>query len=479
MGLVVGGASLGVLSLVTEQPAGNTPPATPQVTAPVSADNNVDVEGREISVEAPTDVVATEVNPVPRAAEPQVEIAQPVLDTSPADVPTTAGVAGAMDAPEAVFDELELAATAEEPVLPNPQSVSPQVPVNESDLTVSTTPAALPEPQVIAVAEGEAVAPPTGDIAAPMPMTEEIVVALPEAIAPQIISPEPELPLPPATPPRLIGLPPLAEQAAPSLPSGNGGVVVNRITAIKPEVPDEPLTVSEDEEVAANETALSSYATPFENPDNDPLLAMILLDDGSMKDAAILLKKVPFPVTVVLDPTIPDVVARMRDYRVEGIELGVLSVLPTGAAPEDLAVAFEATFGALPETVLLLDMGDGGLQNDRAVTEQAMEGLASSGRGIVSVSQGLNAALRAAEKYAVPAAVIYRDLDGEGQDARVIRRFMDQAAFKARQESGVILLGRLRPDTISAMQLWGAANRLGQTTVAPVSAILKENAASE
>ncbi|MGY9033893.1 MAG: divergent polysaccharide deacetylase family protein, partial [Rhodobacterales bacterium] len=142
------------------------------------------------------------------------------------------------------------------------------------------------------------------------------------------------------------------------------------------------------------------------------------------------------------------------------------------ATPTDVEIALEATFATLPETVLLLDAGDGGLQNDRAVTEQAMERLAKDGRGIVVVSKGLNMALRAAEQVDVPAGVIFRDLDAEDQDARVIRRFLDQAAFRARQESGVLLLARVRPNTISALVLWGTVNRAGQVAVAPVSAVL-------
>ena len=137
-------------------------------------------------------------------------------------------------------------------------------------------------------------------------------------------------------------------------------------------------------------------------------------------------------------------------------------------------MTLEATFAALPETILLLDAGDGGLQESRAVTEQAMVGLSADGRGLVTVSKGLNMALRAADQADVPAGVIFRDLDSEGQDARVIRRFLDQAAFRARQESGVLLLGRMRADTISALVLWGTANRSGQVAFAPASAVLSK-----
>jgi polysaccharide deacetylase 2 family uncharacterized protein YibQ len=88
------------------------------------------------------------------------------------------------------------------------------------------------------------------------------------------------------------------------------------------------------------------------------------------------------------------------------------------------------------------------------------------------VSRGLNTALRAAAEQGVPTGVIYRNLDGEGQGARVIRRFMDQAAFRARQDGGVVLLGQIRGETISALIQWGAANRASQVALVPISKVL-------
>ena len=201
-------------------------------------------------------------------------------------------------------------------------------------------------------------------------------------------------------------------------------------------------------------------------------MGIILIDDGSMSGASAAVAALPFDVTVVLDPTTVGVIERLATYRAAGIEVGVQSALLLNATPTDFEIALEATFATLPETVLLLDAGDGGLQNDRAVIEQAMERLAKDGRGIVVVSKGLNMALRAAEQVDVPAGVIFRDLDAQDQDARVIWRSLDQAAFRARQESGVLLLARVRPNTISALVLWGTANRAGQVAVAPVSAVL-------
>lgn len=191
-----------------------------------------------------------------------------------------------------------------------------------------------------------------------------------------------------------------------------------------------------------------------------------------MSAAAAALAGLPFPVTIAIDPAAEDAAAQMARYRDAGLEVAVMAKLPEGAQPADVEVTFESVFSSLPEAIAVVDLGDSGLQTDRAVTEQAMDILAAQGRGFVTVSQGLNMAVRAAEQAGVSAVVVYRDLDGEDQDARIIRRFVDQAAFRARQESGVVLVGRVRPDTISALILWGTANQDDLTALVPVSAIL-------
>jgi uncharacterized protein len=88
------------------------------------------------------------------------------------------------------------------------------------------------------------------------------------------------------------------------------------------------------------------------------------------------------------------------------------------------------------------------------------------------LSGGLNSAGRVADRADLPNKPIFRDLDGEGQDATIIRRFLDNAAFKAGQTEGAVLLGRLRPDTISALVLWGGLQRAERVALAPISAVL-------
>lgn len=452
LGVVVGGTGLTVASLVTDQPAGNAPPETPQVSAPATSASEDQTPVLQLDPDvAPTmtapDVETTSGLEIVNDLGESPETPTPVIaDTASAAVPETSEVSDELTAPAEGAD-LPDDPALEEPVLPNPQSIAPQVPVTEQDVDVSTAPAALPEPIVVAVPEPveEAV---TLDIPVPQPAPVE-----PAAII--VDDPEPEAPV--AT---VIEDAPVI--AAPTgLPAGDASVGRIRLGS------DEPETAS-----TSTGSALETYGTAFDQPDGKPLMGVILMDDGNMNGGSAAVASLPFPVTVVLDPAAEGASDRLAAYRAAGIEVGVQSQLPDGATPVDVDVALEATFKALAETVLLLDAGDGGLQNDRAVTAQAMDRLAQDGRGLVTVSKGLNMALRAAEQAEVPARIIFRDLDANGQDARVIRRFLDQAAFRARQNSGVLLLARVRPDTISALVLWGTANRAGQVALAPASAIL-------
>ena len=53
------------------------------------------------------------------------------------------------------------------------------------------------------------------------------------------------------------------------------------------------------------------------------------------------------------------------------------------------------------------------------------------------------------------------------------RRCLDQAAFRAGQEDGVVMLGRLREETISALMLWALQDRAAQVALVPVSGVLR------
>lgn len=448
----------------------------------------------------------------PQAEGSLPDIAQPSDPTGAPDVafgsdaPVQAGTAGqALTAPqteagvEVVTEPISVAPPSDAPTAPAAvaQDTAPDVPeVTSVPMTSSGAPVAeltLPDPTLDSqgsdtqVAQDPSDQPQVDTIPAGQPSVGEIGAApsisdtpetgafgtdVPAMTAPQI---DLALPLTPAPTPEASAEPRITLQGdAATLPGGGSTVRIIRPGRDATQTPGADIAMAEVDEIPEQAPAYIRFAAPYENPEGKPLLSVILIDNGQLGDAAVpAVASIPFPVTVGLDANAPGASGLMAAYRAAGVEVIALSALPQGAQPTDVEVTLEAAFAAVPEAIGLLDDGAGGLQSDRAATDQVMARLVAEGRGLVTQTQGLNMALRAAEAAGVPAGEVYRDLDADGQDARVIRRFLDQAAFRARQQSGVVLLGRVRPDTLSALILWGTANRAADITLAPVSAVFK------
>jgi polysaccharide deacetylase 2 family uncharacterized protein YibQ len=49
---------------------------------------------------------------------------------------------------------------------------------------------------------------------------------------------------------------------------------------------------------------------------------------------------------------------------------------------------------------------------------------------------------------------------------------LDQATRKARSDGTVIMIGRLRSETIKALILWGLQDRVNHVALAPISTVL-------
>ena len=494
-GVVLGGMTVGGVSLLAEQPARNDPPAEPQIAAPAAQADTTQTEAPEaVATATPTaePTVAPEPLSTPVAAPADPIDPDPVTlpETESAELPVTANVADGIAAPAAPTNEA-LDVAGETPVLPNPQSIAPQVPQTDVPASVDTASAdPLPEPAP-AIADDAPVAdaapaeesdsPDVTVVADASLLTPQSPIApsAPEAgdtaeiAGTDVPSQDPTAPAETAEEEPVVVA--IIDEPASALPSGTTGVRVNRLTAT-----DDDKAVVEETDDAAEDfpddtPALVRYAADGANPQGRPEVSVVLMDDGSFDGAVAAVAGVAFPVTVMLNPSTPGVSDRMLAYRAAGIEVGILAALPASATATDVEIFFEAAFSTLPETVAVLDAGDAGLQADQAVISQAIAALADDGRGLLTVSRGLNTALRTADAQGVPTGVIFRNLDSEGQDARVIRRFMDQAAFRARQESGVILLGQIRGETISALIQWGAANRASQVAMVPISKVLTKN----
>lgn len=466
-GVVVSAIALSTASLIAEQPPGAAPPAPPQQAVPDGPAPGAPDSPATPAAPPPQGAASPVGTPeAPRA--PAHPGASGPVDTTPAAAPAPGTAPRRPDAPAAGTDTTRpRAATG---VLPAPQGAAPAVPVSESDISVSTDPAQprQPDPQpggdpAPAGLPDSPSEPPldgTGEVAPPPPVADAADPAQAPEGALRSTPPVSRIGTTDALPDEITGDSDPRVRAA---PSGQSTFA-----------PTPPLTEREAEapEAEAPQGALATHAAPFAPRPDMPMLSVVLIDQSGQGLGPTAVAALPFPVSVAIDPGAADARQRAFDYRSAGLEVVALADIPARGTPQDVAQALEATFATLPEAVALVDLAPLGLGSERDVVAAAAERLARDGRGLVSSGGGLNASLRAAERSGVPGAEIYRDLDRDGQDARVIRRFLDQAAFRARNEGGVVLVARLRADTLSALDLWSLAERAQTVQLAPVSAQL-------
>ena len=259
-----------------------------------------------------------------------------------------------------------------------------------------------------------------------------------------------------------------------TLTDRNSGVTVNRPTGEAAAA--EAVTIVSELPEGSDLPPIKRYAQPYERPAEKPLMSIVLIDDGTSAVAGAAgiaaLRNFPYPLSFAVDTSLKDAAERMALYRSEGLEVMAMIDLPEGALPSDAETTLGAILPVMSQVVGVLEGTLGGLQGSREVADQVTAILAQSGHGLLTQDKGLNTMPKLARKAGVPADPIFRDFDGKGQTPQVIRRFLDQAAFKAGQEGAVVMLGRLRPDTVSALLLWGLQDRAGKVALAPISAVL-------
>ena len=204
--------------------------------------------------------------------------------------------------------------------------------------------------------------------------------------------------------------------------------------------------------------AVTAHASGYRSTGR-PLFAVVLIDDlGDGPEVMAereTLTRFPFPVTIALDPARPGAAEAADLYRAAGVELVMLAdALPRGGTAQDFEVALEAARAAMPEAVALADLPGGALARDRGRLAAVLPALAETGHGLVTLQGGLGGGLAAAERAGVPATGAYRILDADGERASVITRYLDRAIFEAVNDGAVTVVGRARPDTVSALYAW-------------------------
>ena len=512
MGTVVSGAALGTVSVLTA-PAITVPPQAAAVDVPAGSEFDQSHEDREAELpQAGQGTPEAGAAPKVMAPEPDDLSSLQGADTAPAGQPETAQPETALSDPATGEDASGVQLDSDSPVLPSPQSIAPEAPDAEGELSISTDPA---QPAPPPVEEGGAF----DTLKEAAPKDEGAA----EAPAPEGSAPEEAGERGDATPdpaqvedwetaeaPEETGETPTPEAAAPAAPeaeeadgeeaeeadadaprSGTVGNMADGVTTGRlPSVTDTPEAAAPESDAAEDgadmaeaeaqpepEPAppLERFAAPFENPEDKPLMSIVLIDDGDSGIGLEALSGFPYPISFAIDPGWPGAAEAARRYREAGFETLAMAYLPPGASPTDTEVAMQAQMAAVPNAVAVFEAPSADLQSNRAASEQVASILTDSGHGLVMYPQGLNTAQKLIAKEGVPAATLFRDFDAKGQDATVIRRFLDQAAFKASREEdgGVIMVGRLRPDTISALLLWGLQDRASSVALAPVSAVLR------
>ena len=279
-------------------------------------------------------------------------------------------------------------------------------------------------------------------------------LALPGLAQPGL--PQPGLPQPALTQPGL---------AQPLLKPGVPGVQTDAL----PQIGDPPKT----QRTPAADQPIAKFARTFDAPAGKPRFVILLQDVGAAGMARAELAKLPFPVSFVIDPLASDAKAAAQTYRDAGQEVLILANgLPPGATAGDVAQTFQSLAGIVPEAVGVVDEATLGFQDNRALASLVLPVIADQGRGLLTYDRGLNAADQIARRDGLPAAVIFRRLDGAGESGPTIRRYLDRAAFKAAQEGSVVVIGDTRADTVAAILEWTVAGKGATMALAPVTAVL-------
>lgn len=352
-----------------------------------------------------------------------------------------------------------------------PQIAPPLTPSEEAMLAPepALVPALVPTPQPAPETAG---LPAPAETPAPVaePAPSDAAPAAPGPVAPRVFTPDqPQMPGVPAG----SGL--AKQEPAPSLlkPVQPIGSVPGVATNTLPHVGDAPKSESDVAAQGGEDQPLRKYARRFDGAQGKPLFAILLQDIGAAGMDRAELAKLPFPVTFVVDPLAQDAREAEDIYRAAGQEVLMLANgIPTGATASDVEQTFQTLQDILPETVGVIDEATLGFQDNRALSGLVLPVIADQGRGLVTYDRGLNAADQIARRDGLPAAVIFRKLDGAGESQPIMRRYLDRAAFKAAQEGAVVVIGDTRPETVAAILQWTIEGKASSVALAPITALM-------
>jgi uncharacterized protein len=257
------------------------------------------------------------------------------------------------------------------------------------------------------------------------------------------------------------------------------GVVTNRLPRIGDDA-EVKVEAADADPAADTRPPVEKFATEFENTEKQPVLAVVLVDNGASQSLRDQVADLPFPVAVALDPLAPDAVDAAAFYRGAGVEIVMLATgIPRGAEASDVEVTFATHAEVLPEAVAVMDTEEGGFQNNRPLATLVAPTVAAQGLGLITWDEGLNAGDQVARREGMSAGLIFRRFDEAGNNDTGMRRTLDRAALKAGQDGATIVAGVVNAQSLQSLVAWTLGAKGQAVAMAPVSSAMEkpENAA--
>lgn len=235
---------------------------------------------------------------------------------------------------------------------------------------------------------------------------------------------------------------------------------------------------SEREEVMQAVGATSTVAASFDDDASSgsrPLLAIVLTEpqEGRL-DVAAELQALDLPVTFAIDAGRPGAADRARVHRAAGREVAVSALPPVeGATPQDIEIALAGARAAVPDAVGVVDGAAEGFAARRDALATLLPALAETGMGVVVPPGGLGTAVADARRLGVPAVALYRLLDGRGEGAEVVSRYLDRAVFEAARAGAVVVMGTASTETVEGIAQWVRRGGADAVRAVPLSHVLE------
>lgn len=406
---------------------------------------------------------------------------------------------------------VEVVEEEQEPAAPETETIAvePEQPVAEEQPAVEEQTALVEQPAVevppVAEEQPATVEQPVAEeqpVVDDQPVVEPAEPEAPEAIVQQeepeavpVVPPEeaqPEV----AELPKTVTLPTIdttkpvdepakpVEQPADDTEIADTGITVGKkpssnLPTITQDEPDEPIeeVTQEDTQQASPDNALEFNATDFAGSER-PLLGVILVDIGAEGLDVESLKKLNAPLTIAIRVSDPNASQRALKYNEAGFEVIAMAAVDKAAAlnkagnAAQVQNALDVIFNTVPNAIGLLDNVQGSIQKNNRISGDLVNGLNTTGHGLITNAKGLNSIDRVANAAGVRSAKIARSLDANGEGKIQMVRYLDRASLDAGRDGSVIILGTTAKETVATVAVWLLSSKGQSVVLAPASAVL-------